>query len=102
MLTDALVSGHLRLYRNSAEFHQGVDLLARSLVRFVDIMAEDAERAEAHRRTLIEAMERTSPEEYRLQICGMCGARRYEHVEMGGFQPHPFIPEEKSNAQDQG
>lgn len=58
LLTDALVSGHLRLYRNSAEFHQGVDLLARSLVRFVDLMAEDAERAEAHRRAMIDMLNR--------------------------------------------
>lgn len=58
LLTDALVAGHLLLYRNSGEFHQGIDLLARTLVRFVDLMAEDAERAEAHRRMLIEAMNR--------------------------------------------
>jgi len=58
MLTDALAMGNYPLYRRNAEFHQGIDLLARTLVRFVDLMAEDAERAEAHRRMMIEAMDR--------------------------------------------
>jgi hypothetical protein len=44
------------LYYKSPEFHQGIDLLARVLPQFIELMAEDARKTEARRKVMEEAL----------------------------------------------
>lgn len=48
---------HLALYERNPEFRQGIDLLARTLPRFVDAMAQEAQEVEKfRRRTLLDTL----------------------------------------------
>lgn len=49
-----------RLYQESPEFHHGVRLVVRTLPRFVELMATEAEQ-EQRRRRQMEQMYRTMP-----------------------------------------
>lgn len=60
MLTEALTMETRTVYLRNAEFHQGIDLLARTLPLFVQVMATEAQRAEALRR-FMQRMDMTMP-----------------------------------------
>lgn len=55
-MLDALVMEHEDLFLTSPEFHAGVEILARTLPRFMDLMADEARQAEAMRKHLIDRL----------------------------------------------
>lgn len=44
-------------YRREAEFYHGINMLARVLPRFVDLMVEDSHAAEKHRQEMVRLAE---------------------------------------------
>jgi len=60
MLTEALTIETREAYLRNPEFHQSIDLIARTLPMFVQFMSAEAQRAEALRR-LMRQMDMTMP-----------------------------------------
>ena len=64
LVFDALVGRDPRratLYHNSPEFKAGVNLLARTIPRFMDLMADEARESEARRHDAIEQLKTMAP-----------------------------------------
>lgn len=61
-IISALVSEeHLSLYRNHAEFHNVINVMARILPRIVDEIAKDAEEQDKMRRRIEEILNFPDP-----------------------------------------